>query len=127
MKKIVINGGKRLNGEVKISGSKNASLPILISTLLTNQRCVIGNIPHLDDIITVLELIKLLGKKSFFHGSKVQVDRVGRLGIEAPYDLVKKMRASILVMGPLLARRGQVKVSLPGGCAIGLRPIASIS
>ena len=123
MEKIVIHGGRKLNGKVKISGSKNASLPILIATLLTNQRCSIDNVPHLEDVSTILALIRLLGKRILFRGHKVQITRAKKLGQEAPYELVKKMRASILVMGPILARRGRVKVSLPGGCAIGLRPI----
>jgi UDP-N-acetylglucosamine 1-carboxyvinyltransferase len=120
---LTIEGGKRLKGEVAISGSKNAALPILIATLLTDDPCQIRNVPHLDDIETVIALLVFLGKKVVQQGDRVDVTAGSRLNGEAPYELVRKMRASIVVMGPLLARLGQVKASLLGGCAIGGRPI----
>ncbi len=123
MDKIVVHGGYRLNGRVRINGSKNASLPILVASLLTDQRCLIENIPRLNDVDTILDVIKLLGKRVVFKGHRAEISKRKRLGIEAPYNLIKRMRASILVMGPILARMGRVRVSLPGGCAIGLRPI----
>ncbi len=120
---LTIEGGKRLKGEITISGSKNAALPILIATLLTDEPCKVRNVPHLDDIETVIELLVFLGKKVMRHGDEIEVTAGSTLNAEAPYDLVRKMRASIVVMGPLLARLGRVKASLPGGCAIGGRPI----
>lgn len=123
MDKIVIHGGKRLRGSVRISGSKNASLPILIASLLTDETCVITNVPDLADIDTTVGFISYIGKNISRRGGKVVIEKNGRLKSSAPYDLVRKMRASVLVMGALLARLGHVKVSLPGGCAIGARPI----
>ncbi|MCK9582657.1 MAG: UDP-N-acetylglucosamine 1-carboxyvinyltransferase [Endomicrobiales bacterium] len=123
MDKIIIFGGKRLTGSITISGSKNSALPILIATLLTDEACVIENVPNLADIRTTLFLLEYLGKKVEKRGSIVYVENSSKLKHDAPYDLVRKMRASILVMGPLLARLGKVNVSLPGGCAIGARPI----
>ena len=124
MDKLLITGGGTLQGEVRVAGAKNAALPVLIAALLTDQTLRIRNIPHLRDITTTLELLGHLGVS-------VQVDE--KLEIEvnaadlasrcAPYELVKTMRASILVLGPLLARFGQAEVSLPGGCAIGSRPV----
>ncbi|OQA92662.1 MAG: UDP-N-acetylglucosamine 1-carboxyvinyltransferase 1 [Elusimicrobia bacterium ADurb.Bin231] len=123
MEKMLIKGGKRLKGCVNISGSKNSALPILIATLLTDDNCVIKNVPVLQDIMIVVKLLKHLGKKIKFHNHEITVSQSGGLITEAPYELVKKMRASILVMGPLLARYKKAKVSMPGGCEIGLRPI----
>jgi len=120
---LTIEGGARLKGEIAVSGSKNAALPILIATLLTDDRCVISNIPHLDDIETVIGLLVFLGKQVVREGDQVEVTAGPTLYAEAPYELVRRMRASVVVMGPLLARLGRVKVSLPGGCAIGGRPI----
>jgi len=122
--KLLISGGVPLDGEVRISGAKNAALPVVIASLLTDQALVVHNIPHLQDITTALELLGHLGVR-------VQVD--DRFAIEvsaaqltsrrAPYELVRTMRASVLVLGPLLARFGEAEVSLPGGCAIGSRPV----
>ncbi|MFN3966509.1 MAG: UDP-N-acetylglucosamine 1-carboxyvinyltransferase [Endomicrobiia bacterium] len=125
MDKIIIHGGKKLKGTVEISGSKNASLPILFATLLTDSKCSIQNVPLLKDIETAIELLKFFGKKVGFHDSKIIVSQNKKINIpvEAPYELIKKMRASFLVAGPLLARYGKVKVALPGGCAIGVRPV----
>jgi len=123
VEKILITGGKKLSGIVKISGSKNASLPILVATLLTDEDCVVKNVPHLQDVETILALLRILGKRISHHNKKIKISSTHRLDSEAPYELVKKMRASILVMGPLLGRLGRVRASLPGGCAIGARPI----
>jgi UDP-N-acetylglucosamine 1-carboxyvinyltransferase len=124
MDKLIIQGGFQLNGEISISGAKNAALPILSATLLTDQSVTIGNVPHLHDITTTMELLGRMG-------SQITVDERMRIEIDnsrienyfAPYELVKTMRASILVLGPLLARYGKADVSLPGGCAIGSRPV----
>jgi len=126
--KIIVQGGRRLEGEVTVSGSKNAALPILISSLLTAEPCVYQAIPNLADIHTTLRLLSGLGvkldKEAWARGDgnlTLHAERVGKL--EASYDLVKTMRASFLVMGPLLARFGEARVSTPGGCAIGARPV----
>jgi UDP-N-acetylglucosamine 1-carboxyvinyltransferase len=120
---LTIEGGVRLHGEVKISGSKNSALPILIATLLTDEPCVITNVPQLDDIETLIALLVFLGKQIVRQDDQVEVTAGPTLYAEAPYELVRRMRASVVVMGPLLARLGRVKASLPGGCAIGGRPI----
>jgi UDP-N-acetylglucosamine 1-carboxyvinyltransferase len=124
MDKLIITGGKALAGDVRISGAKNAALPILAATLLAEDPMVIGNIPHLRDITTTMELLGRMGVDlTVDEKMRVEVD-AGRLDKPfAPYELVKTMRASILVLGPLLARCGQADVSLPGGCAIGSRPV----
>lgn len=124
MDKLVIEGGKPLNGTIKVSGAKNAALPILIATLLTDEPCVIENVPStLRDLRTTFRLLESLGKKVVVEGSTVKVLSTGSLKTQAPYDIVKQMRASVLAAGPLLARFGLVRVPIPGGCAIGLRPI----
>ncbi len=123
MDKIVIYGGKKLNGSVKISGSKNSALPILFATLLTDEKCKIKNVPILADIKTTVDFLNFIGKKTVRKANIVDCDISSNLNHIAPYDLVRKMRASVLVMGPLLARLGKVDVSLPGGCSIGARPI----
>ncbi len=124
MDKLVIEGGIPLNGTIKVSGAKNAALPILIATLLTDEPCVIENVPStLRDLRTTFRLLESLGKKVVVEGSTVKVLSTGSLKTQAPYDIVKQMRASVLAAGPLLARFGLVRVPIPGGCAIGLRPI----
>ncbi len=124
MDKLIIIGGKPLSGDVRISGAKNAALPILAATLLADQPMVIGNIPHLRDITTTMELIGRMGVElTVDETMRVEVDASKLDEPFAPYELVKTMRASILVLGPLLARCGQADVSLPGGCAIGSRPV----
>ncbi|MFC1501249.1 UDP-N-acetylglucosamine 1-carboxyvinyltransferase [Elusimicrobiota bacterium] len=123
MDKIQILGGKKLKGTVKISGAKNAALPILFATLLTDEPCIIDNVPSLADINTTIHFLSFLGKKVAKKKDRVFIYSNKKLKTSAPYELVRKMRASALVMGPLLARLGKVKVSLPGGCAIGTRPI----
>ncbi|MDO8785752.1 MAG: UDP-N-acetylglucosamine 1-carboxyvinyltransferase, partial [Syntrophales bacterium] len=123
MDKIVITGGGRLRGEVKISGAKNAALPILASSLLTGGWNAFHNIPNLVDIRTIGKLLKYLGAKIEGEPPDLRVNTSEITCCQAPYDLVKTMRASILVLGPLVARMGEARVSLPGGCAIGARPV----
>jgi UDP-N-acetylglucosamine 1-carboxyvinyltransferase len=124
MDKLQITGGARLDGSIRISGAKNAALPILMSTLLAEGTTTIGNVPHLHDVTTTLELLGILGNSmTLDEKMSVEIDTSTIHSFEAPYDLVKTMRASILVLGPLLARFGQADVSLPGGCAIGSRPV----
>ena len=124
MDKIIIRGGRRLAGEVQVSGSKNAALPILISSLLTGEPCLYHGVPDLKDIDTTLKLLAGLGVKTEKNATgqvRIEAERVA--DVEAPYDLVKTMRASFLVLGPLLGRFGRARVSTPGGCAIGTRPV----
>lgn len=124
MEKLIINGGIPLDGEIRISGAKNAVLPILIATLLVDGPVTIHNVPHLHDVTTTLELLGCMGIDLLIHeGMSIEVDSRAIKSFLAPYDLVKTMRASVLVLGPLLGRYGKATVSLPGGCAIGVRPI----
>lgn len=124
MDKLIINGGVALDGEIRISGAKNAALPILMGALLANSPVRIGNVPHLHDITTTLELLGRMGVTlTVDERSGVVIDPTTLTDTEAAYDLVKTMRASILVLGPLLAKYGKADVSLPGGCAIGSRPV----
>ncbi len=123
MDKIVVEGGKTLKGEVRVSGSKNAALPILISALLVDGECTFQNVPDLMDIRSVKLLLEDLGAKVTTSDHTITIDACGVSKVEASYELVRKMRASILVLGPLLARLKKTRVSLPGGCAIGARPI----
>jgi UDP-N-acetylglucosamine 1-carboxyvinyltransferase len=123
MQSIIIEGGKRLRGEVKISGAKNSALPILCATLLAPGEHVISNVPVLRDISTMGKLLENLGAKVEHVDGVFHLNTQYLTNDEAPYDLVKTMRASVLVLGPLVARQGKAKVSLPGGCAIGARPI----
>jgi UDP-N-acetylglucosamine 1-carboxyvinyltransferase len=123
MDKIVVEGGKRLTGTVAISGAKNAALPILVSALLTDGVCTFTNVPDLQDIRSILLLLESLGARVVTDGHTIKIDAASLAASEAPYDLVRKMRASILVLCPLVARLGHARVSLPGGCAIGARPI----
>jgi UDP-N-acetylglucosamine 1-carboxyvinyltransferase len=123
MDKIVIHGGRRLEGTVRISGSKNAALPILFSALLTDGVSTFSNVPNLRDIDSTLLLLSTLGVRVEADAGAVRIDAGGLNRCDAPYDLVRKMRASVLVLGPLVARMKRARVSLPGGCAIGARPI----
>lgn len=124
MDKLIITGGRSLAGDVRISGAKNAALPIIAATLLAEDPMIIGNIPHLRDITTTMELLGRMGVHlTVDEKMRVEVDASQIDNPFAPYELVKTMRASILVLGPLLARCGQADVSLPGGCAIGSRPV----
>jgi UDP-N-acetylglucosamine 1-carboxyvinyltransferase len=123
MDKLIITGGKPLKGEVRISGSKNAALPILAATLLTDETCVLSNVPRLLDTKTMINLLKSLGKYVEWDRDKLIIMSNGKLSHVADYKLVSTMRGSICVLGPLLAKLGQAKVSLPGGCVIGVRPV----
>jgi UDP-N-acetylglucosamine 1-carboxyvinyltransferase len=124
MEKLAIRGGARLDGEVVISGAKNATLPILAGTLLADEQVRVSNVPHLRDVTTTIQLLGRMGVDVTIHEPMdVEVNPTTITEFEAPYDLVKTMRASILVLGPLLAKYGQADVSLPGGCAIGARPV----
>lgn len=124
MDKLIITGGNKLSGELRISGAKNAALPILAATLLSEAPVSVGNIPHLHDITTTMELLGRMGVQLMVDEKmNIEVDSNTINSYEAPYELVRTMRASILVLGPLLARFGEAHVSLPGGCAIGTRPV----
>lgn len=124
MDRLLIKGGARLEGELRISGAKNAALPILAATLLADEPITIGNLPHLHDITTMIELLGCMGVDlTIDEKMSIEVDSSTIRELEAPYELVKTMRASILVLGPLVARHGQARVSFPGGCAIGSRPV----
>ena len=124
MEKLVVTGGLPLHGEIKISGAKNAVLPILMATLLIDEPVIIHNIPHLHDVTTTMELLGGMGVDLLIHeGMSIEINAGSVNNFVAPYDLVKKMRASVLALGPLLGRHHQAKVSFPGGCAIGARPV----
>ncbi|MEB0135503.1 UDP-N-acetylglucosamine 1-carboxyvinyltransferase [Actimicrobium sp. CCC2.4] len=123
MDKLLITGGNRLSGDIFISGAKNAALPILCAGLLTADSVQLSNVPQLQDVTTMLKLLRQMGLRAEQEGNQVMLNGAAIDKLEAPYDMVKTMRASILVLGPLLARFGEAKVSLPGGCAIGSRPV----
>ncbi len=123
MKTIVIKGGKKLKGEVAVSGAKNAALPIITAGLLCKGEHRLSNVPYLADVVTMGKILQHMGVACRLHDHEVVLDSTGLNNPEAPYDLVRTMRASVLVLGPLVARLGKARVSLPGGCAIGARPI----
>ena len=123
MQKLIIQGGVPLSGEVDISGAKNAALPILCASLLTGDTLSIDNVPRLNDVATMLSLLRQLGVTIMTEGGRIRLTAETLSNVVAPYEMVKTMRASILVLGPILAREGVARVSLPGGCAIGLRPV----
>ncbi|MCG5548127.1 UDP-N-acetylglucosamine 1-carboxyvinyltransferase [Halorhodospira halochloris] len=124
MERLLIRGGHQLDGEIRISGAKNAALPVMAATLLAEGPIKVGNIPHLHDVTTTMELLGRMGVELTVHeGMEVEVDTSSIKEFKAPYELVKTMRASILVLGPMLARFGHAEVALPGGCAIGSRPV----
>lgn len=123
MDKLAIDGGRRLAGEIAVSGAKNAALPILCASLLSAQPIHLDNVPDLKDVRTMLKLLAQMGVRDETSGARVALDASRVDNPVAPYELVKTMRASILVLGPLVARFGYAKVSLPGGCAIGARPV----
>jgi UDP-N-acetylglucosamine 1-carboxyvinyltransferase len=123
MDKLLITGGRRLSGEITISGAKNAALPILCAGLLTAEPVMLSNLPQLQDVSTMLGLLRQMGLHIERQGEHCTLQGNAIDKLEAPYELVKTMRASILVLGPLLARFGEARVSLPGGCAIGSRPV----
>ena len=123
MDKIVVEGGRRLEGDVEIGGAKNAALPILASSILSEGWSEYLNVPNLKDIESIKELLSHLGAEVDANTHSVRINGANVNNFEAPYDLVRKMRASILVLGPLVAKLKKARVSLPGGCAIGARPI----
>ncbi|MDR7315311.1 UDP-N-acetylglucosamine 1-carboxyvinyltransferase [Brevibacillus nitrificans] len=124
MDKIIVRGGKALSGNVKVSGAKNAVLPIIAASILAEEgTCVISDVPALDDVRTICDLLKSMGISLTYDHEVLTVNAAKLTSVEASYELVRKMRASFLVMGPLLARQGRARVALPGGCAIGTRPI----
>lgn len=124
LEKIIVRGGNRLNGTVKVEGAKNAVLPVIAATLLASEgKSVIHDVPALSDVFTISEVLRYLNAEVIVEGNKIAVDASGELKLEAPFEYVRKMRASVLVMGALLARNGRARVALPGGCAIGSRPI----
>ena len=132
MKKLIINGGNKLNGTVQIAGAKNAALPLMVASILTAEKLTLSNVPQVSDISTMANLLSNLGVDFNMDGMDEENGHLGKVitfdasnldNPVAPYDLVRKMRASILILGPLLARFGKAKVSLPGGCAIGTRPV----
>lgn len=124
MQKLIIQGGKQLHGEVIISGAKNAALPVLCAALLTSETLKIKNLPYLKDVSTMLTLLEELGTNVLANNrAEVELTATSLSNLVAPYEMVKTMRAAILVLGPMLARAGEANISLPGGCAIGLRPV----
>jgi len=124
LEKIIVRGGNRLNGTVKVEGAKNAVLPVIAATLLASEgKSVIYDVPALSDVYTISEVLRCLNAEVTMEENKITVDASRELKLEAPFEYVRKMRASVLVMGPLLARYGRARVALPGGCAIGSRPI----
>ncbi len=124
MEKLIIKGAKPLNGEIKISGAKNAALPILAASLLSGESIQISNIPHLQDVTTIVSLLGQMGVRiTLDERANIEVNAAHLTSCNAPYELVRTMRASVLVLGPLLSRFGKAEVSLPGGCAIGSRPV----
>ena len=123
MDSFIIKGPCRLEGNVKISGAKNAMLPLMAATILTGGRCVLDNVPDLRDTKTMMKVLEMLGIPSGLEDGVLSIDATEVTSFEAPYDLVRTMRASIYVLGPLLARFGRARVSMPGGCAWGPRPI----
>ncbi|HST02873.1 MAG TPA: UDP-N-acetylglucosamine 1-carboxyvinyltransferase, partial [Usitatibacter sp.] len=123
MQKLSIRGGTPLSGEVRVAGAKNAALPILAAALLTADPVNVGNVPDLNDVRTMVKLLARMGVKANASGRVVELDAGQVSEAFAPYDLVRTMRASILALGPLTARFGEARVSLPGGCAIGERPV----
>jgi UDP-N-acetylglucosamine 1-carboxyvinyltransferase len=124
LEKIIVRGGQRLNGTVRVEGAKNAVLPVIAATLLASEgKSIICDVPTLSDVYTINEVLRYLNAEVEFKNNQVVVDASGELKVEAPFEYVRKMRASVLVMGSLLARNGRARVALPGGCAIGSRPI----
>ena len=123
MQKLIIQGGIPLSGEIRISGAKNAALPILCASLLTDETLTIENVPHLNDVTTMLSLLGQMGISIAASNKEAELTAAHLSHLVAPYEMVKTMRAAIRVLGPMLARAGSARVSLPGGCAIGLRPV----
>ncbi|MDR2945925.1 MAG: UDP-N-acetylglucosamine 1-carboxyvinyltransferase, partial [Candidatus Adiutrix sp.] len=123
MDKIIIEGARRLEGEARVSGAKNAALPLMATAILCDGPLTLDNVPDLKDLATMARLLAHMGGRADMADGRAELDLSSLTSPEAPYELVKTMRASALVLGPLLARHGRARVSLPGGCAIGARPI----
>ncbi|HDP36048.1 MAG TPA: UDP-N-acetylglucosamine 1-carboxyvinyltransferase, partial [Candidatus Hydrogenedentes bacterium] len=123
MDKIVIRGGNPLKGVIHVRGAKNAALPLMAAAILADKPCVLHNVPCLHDVFSMDKLLSFMGARIDFTGRYMTLDASGITNPEAPYELVRKMRASFFVLGPLIARFGRARVSLPGGCAIGTRPV----
>ncbi len=124
MEKIIVRGGRQLKGSVKVEGAKNAVLPVIAASIVASKgKSVIHNVPALADVFTINEVLRSMGAEVVFGNGTITVDATKQMTTEAPFEYVRKMRASVLVLGPLLARFGHAKVALPGGCAIGSRPI----
>src|SRR5690625_1016509 len=124
MEKIIVKGGQRLKGTVRVAGAKNAVLPVIAASILASEgQSTIKEVPSLADVYTINEVLRSINAQVTFEDETVTVDATGDLQTEAPFEYVRKMRASVLVLGPLLARYGHAKVAMPGGCAIGSRPI----
>src|SRR5699024_1075249 len=124
MEKIIIKGGEKLNGSVRVAGAKNAVLPVIAASLIASEgKSTITDVPVLADVYTINEVLRNMNADVTFDNNTVTVDATGDITTEAPFEYVRKMRASVLVLGPLVARYGHAKVALPGGCAIGSRPI----
>ena len=123
MDSLIINGGKTLIGNIPISGSKNACLPMMIASLMTDEKMTLNNIPMLSDVKTLISILKSLGTNIEYKKNNLHLHTKEIINHKASYDLVKKMRASFWVLAPLIAKKGYAEVSLPGGCAIGTRPI----
>src|SRR5699024_6962798 len=124
MDKIVVKGGKKLAGRVKVEGAKNAVLPVLAASLIASEgKSIINDVPTLDDVYTINKVLRNIHVDVKFEKNQVEVDATKKISTEAPFEYVREMRASVLILGPLLARFGHAKVAMPGGCAIGTRPI----
>jgi len=123
MDKLIIDGGFSISGSVNVHGSKNSALPIIVSSLLSENTLKLSNVPNVVDVLNLIKLLKNYGAKIDFKKNKLKINPIKIKNLSADYDVVRKMRASILILGPLLSRFGQAKISLPGGCAIGTRPI----
>jgi UDP-N-acetylglucosamine 1-carboxyvinyltransferase len=123
MDRFIIQGGRPLKGTIYVSGAKNAILPVMAASLLAPGKSVLSNVPNLIDLKTMAHLMRIIGARVETSDGKMHIDSTDVCYCEAPYELVSKMRASIYVLGPLLARLGEAKVSFPGGCAIGTRPV----
>ena len=121
--KIVVTGGKPLSGSIRVSGAKNAVLPIIVATMLAEDRSVLHDVPDLADVTIITDVLKALGASTHYENSTLHVDAASIQRVEAPAEFIQRMRASVLILGPLLARFGKAHLYMPGGCAIGTRPI----
>ena len=123
MDKLIINGNTKISGSINVHGSKNSALPIIVSSLLSEKTLKLSNIPNVVDVLNLIKLLKNYGVKIEHKKNKLKISPSKIKNLSADYDVVRKMRASILILGPLLSRFGEARISLPGGCAIGTRPI----